>query len=62
MDVKIKSSIAVDVATQIFIYPWYQWLPTLLKNQKTHDIVGVLGYMLTYHKATVWPLDELEIR
>ncbi len=61
MDFKVKSSIAVDVATHIFNFhsPLIPMIPTLLKNQKNQDIVGALGYMLTYHKASEKPLYGL---
>ncbi len=40
-------------------------ITNIIEKSKNHDIVGELGYMLTYQKApersTVWPLDELEI-
>ncbi len=57
MDFKVKSSIAVDVATHVFNF-YLPLIPTIEKS-KNQDIVGALGYML---KVTVWPLDELEIR
>ncbi len=38
-------------------------ITNIIEKSKNDDIVGALGYtMLTYHKVTVWPLDELEIR
>ncbi len=41
-------------------------ITNIIKKSKNHDIVGALGYVLTYHKAPekvpVCPLDELEIQ
>ncbi len=34
----------------IFIYPWYQWLPTFLKNQKITILLG--------HWGICWPITR----
>ncbi len=53
MDFKVKSSIAVDVATHIlnFYLPLIPMITNIIEKSKNHDIVGALGFMLTYHKA-----------
>ncbi len=53
MDFKVKSSIAVDVATHVFNFslPLIPMITNIIEKSKNHDIVGELGYMLTYHKA-----------
>ncbi len=53
MNFKVKSSIAMDVATYIFNFylPLIPIITNIIEKSKNHDIVGALGYMLTYHKA-----------
>ncbi len=56
MDFKVKSSITVDVSTHVLIFflplpPPIPMITNIIKKSKNHDIVGALGYMLTYHKA-----------
>ncbi len=54
MDFKVKSSIAVDEATRVFKFlftPDTNDYTNIIEKSKSHDIVGALGYMLTYHKA-----------
>ncbi len=64
MDFQVKSSIAVDVATQGFNF-YLSLIPmitNIIEKSKNHDIVGALGYMLTYHKTWKVVSDlELEI-
>ncbi len=53
MDFNIKSSITVDAATHVFNFylPLIPMITNIIEKSKNHDIVGALGYMLTYHKA-----------
>ncbi len=53
MDFKVKSSIAMNVATHVFnLYlPLIPMITNIIKKSKNHDIVEALGYMLTYDKA-----------
>ncbi len=53
MDFKVKSSIAMDVATHVFNFylPLIPMITNIIEKSKSHDIVGALGYKLTYHKA-----------
>ncbi len=53
MDFKVKSSIALYVATHIFNFylPVMPMITNIIEKSKNHDIVGALGYMLSYHKA-----------
>ncbi len=53
MDFKVKSSIAVDVATHVLnLYLRLMlMITTIIEKSKNHDIVEALGCMLTYHKA-----------
>ncbi len=50
---KVKSSIAVDVATHVFNFylPLIPMITNIIEKSKNHNIVGALGYMLTYHNA-----------
>ncbi len=53
MDFKVNSSITVDVATHVFNFylPLIPIISNIIEKSKNHDIVGALGYMLTYHNA-----------
>ncbi len=53
MDFKVKSSIVADVATRVFNFylPLISMITNIIEKSKNQDIVGALGYMLTYHKA-----------
>ncbi len=53
MDFKVKSSITVDVATDVFNFylPLMPMITNIIEKSKNHAIVGALGYMLTCHKA-----------
>ncbi len=53
IDFKVKSSIAVDVTTHVFNFylPLIPMITNIIEKSKNNDIVGALGYMLTYHKA-----------
>ncbi len=44
----------MDVATHIFNFylPLIPMITTIIEKLKNYDIVGALGYMLTYHKAS----------
>ncbi len=52
MDFKVKSSIAVDVATHIFNFylPRIPMITSIIEKSKNHDIVGALECILTYHR------------
>ncbi len=61
MDFKVKSSIAVDVATHVFNF-YLSLIPmitNIIEKSKSDDIVGVVEYMLTYHKAPEMSLYDL---
>ncbi len=53
MDFKVKSSIVMDVGTHVFNFylPQITMITNIIEKSKNHDIVGALGYMLTYHRA-----------
>ncbi len=53
MGFKVKRSIAMDVATDLsnFYLLLIPMITNIIEKSKNHDIVGALGYMLTYRKA-----------
>ncbi len=61
MDFKVKSSIAVDVATHVFNFNFslIPMITNIIEKSKIQDIVGALGYMLTYNKAPERSLYDL---
>ncbi len=63
MDFKVKSFIAVDVATHVFNFylPLTPMITNIIEKSKNHDIVGALGYMLTFHKALERSLYGLQM-
>ncbi len=53
MDFKVKSFIALYVATHFFkfLFTHDTKITNIIEKSKNHDIVGTLGYVLTYHKT-----------